>query len=283
MYGPALASKGDSPTKVNVRTRPLAFLRALGCVDTKLRRERTSRRCKGFKPAALDGIAYHPHSTTFAPDRGYTNKDDANLADYARLVRTIDGVQKAGGLVNGLAATKKFDLHYDEYGYQTNPPDPLLGVSTAQQSSWLQWSAYKAYRQPRVRTLIQYLWRDDPINTRVDATKYGGWQSGLYFFDGNAKPARKSFPHPFWVDLPRGRRTATVWGQVRPGGAATVTVQKRSGSSFSTLKTVTTNPQGYFSFTTTVNRRTSFRFRYPGPTGSTLTSSTVTVTPSKAS
>ena len=283
VYGPALASKGDSPTKVNVRTRPLAFLRALGCVDTKLRKERTSKRCKGFKPATLDGIAYHPHSTTFAPDRGYTNKDDANLADYARLVKTIDGVQKAGGLVNGLSAAKKFDLHYDEYGYQTNPPDPLLGVSTAQQASWLQWSAYKAYHQPRVRTLIQYLWRDDPINTRVDATKYGGWQSGLYFFDGNAKPARKSFPHPFWVDLPRGRRTATVWGQVRPGGAATVTVQKGSGSSFSTLKRVTTNAQGYFTFTTTVNRKTSLRFRYQGPAGTTLTSSTVTVTPSKSS
>jgi hypothetical protein len=283
VYGPALASKGQSPKTVNARTRPLAFLRALGCVDTKLRRERKSKRCKSFKPATLDGIAYHPHSTTFAPDRGYTNKDDANLADYSRLITTIDGVQKAGGIVNGRGSTKKFDLHYDEYGYQTNPPDPLLGVSTTQQSSWLQWGAYKAYNQPRVRTLIQYLWRDDPINTRVEATKYSGWQSGLYFFDGNAKPARKSLPNPFWVDLPRGRRTATVWGQVRPGGAAKVTVQKGSGSSFTTLKSLTTDALGYFRFTTTVNRKTSFRFRYTAANGKTVTSSTATVTPSKSS
>ena len=283
VYGPALASKGDAPTKVNVRTRPLAFLRALGCVDTKLRRDRKSKRCKNFKPATLDGIAYHPHSTTFAPNRGYTNKDDANLADYGRLIKTIDGVQKAGGLINGQGSTKKFDLHYDEFGYQTNPPDALLGVTTAQQASWLQWSAYTAYRQPRVRTLIQYLWRDDPINTRVNSEKYGGWQSGLYFFDGNPKPARKSFPNPFWVDLPRGRRTATVWGQVRPGGSAQVTVQKGSGSSFSTLKSLTTDAQGYFSFTTTVTRKTSFRFRYTGADGKTVTSSSQTVTPSKGS
>ncbi len=282
VYGPALASKGQAATSANARTRPLAFLRSLGCVDSKLRRDTVSKACKGFRPATLDGIAYHPHSTTFAPDRGYTNVDDANLADYPRLVKTIDGVQKARGLVNGLSASKKFDIHYDEYGYQTNPPDPLLGVTTAQQSAWLQWSAYKAYGQPRVRTLIQYLWRDDPVNTRVDASKYGGWQSGLYFFDGNPKPARKSFPNPFWVDLPRGRKTATVWGQVRPGGAAQVTVQKGSGSSFTTLKVVTTDAQGYFRFPTAVTRKTSFRFRYVGAAGKTVTSSTVTVAPARA-
>ena len=244
MFGPALAPKGQSPTSVNSKTRPLAFLRSLGCVDSKLRKDRKSTGCKGFKPITLDGIAYHPHSTTFAPDRGYTNPDDANLADGARLLKTVDGVQKAGGLLNGAGRSKKFDIYYDEFGYQTNPPDALLGVSLTQQASWLQWSAYKAYQQPRVRMLIQYLWRDDPINTRVGADKYGGWQSGLYRFDGNAKPSRKSFPNPFWVDLPKGRRTATVWGQVRPGGAAQVTVQKGSGSSFSTLKALTTDDAG---------------------------------------
>ncbi len=281
VYGPALAPKGQSPTSVNAKTRPLAFLRAMGCVSTTFKKDRTSKGCRGFKAATLDGIAYHPHSTTFAPDRGYTNVDDADLADYSRLVKTIDGVQKGGGLVNGLSA-KKFDIYYDEFGYQTNPPDALLGVSLSQQSAWMQWSAYKAYTQPRVRMLIQYLWRDDPINTRVSADKYAGWQSGLYFFDGNAKPARKSFPNPFWVDLPRGRKTATVWGQVRPGGASPVIVQKGSGSSFSTLRELTTDALGYFRFTTTIARKTSLRFRYTDAAGKTVTSSTMTVTPAKA-
>lgn len=281
VYGPALASKGDSPTKVNVRTRPLAFLRALGCVDAQLRRDRKSKHCRGFKPATLDGIAYHPHSTTFAPDRGYTNVDDANLADYPRLIKTIDAVQKAGGLVNGVSESRKFDLHYDEYGYQTNPPDPLLGVSTAQQSSWMQWGAYAAYKQPRVRMLIQYLWRDDPINPNVAATRYAGWQSGLYYFDGNPKPARKTFPHPFWASLPKGSRTAELWGQVRPGGIANVTVQKGSGGSWATLRKLATDARGYFRFTNTVTRKSSFRFRYTDSAGRLQTSSVVTVAPAR--
>ncbi len=282
VYGPALAPKGQSPTSANAKTRPLAFLRALGCVTKTFAKDRKSSGCKGFKPATLDGIAYHPHSTTFAPNRGYTNPDDADLADYPRLVKTIDSVQKAGGLINGVSASKKFDIFYDEFGYQTNPPDALLGVSLSDQSKWLQWSAFQAYQQPRVRLLIQYLWRDDPVNTRVAADKYAGWQSGLYSFDGNAKPSRKSFPNPFWVDLPKGRKAATVWGQVRPGGAAQVTVQKGSGSSFTTLKALTTDDKGYFRFTTTITKKTSLRFRYTDATGKTVTSSTVTVAPAKA-
>lgn len=282
VFGPALAPRGQAPTSAGAKTRPLAFLRALGCVDVRYGRDTKSAACRGFQPATLDGIAYHPHTITYAPDRGYPNADDANLADYPKLVKTVDGVQKAGGLINGAAPSRKFDIYYDEYGYQTNPPDALLGVSLRQQAQWMQWSAYKAYRQPRVRMLIQYLWRDDPINTRVPADKYAGWQSGLYFFDGNPKPARKTFPNPFWVDLPKGSRTATVWGQVRPGGAAQVTVQKRAGSSFTTHRALTTDAQGYFRFTTTVTKKTSFRFRYTGADGRTVTSSTVTVAPAKA-
>ena len=78
-------------------------------------------------------------------------------------------------------------------------------MSLAQQSAWLQWSAYMAYQQPRVRMLIQYLWRDDPINTRVGADKYGGLAVGpLLASTGTPSPSRKSFPNPFWVDLPKG-------------------------------------------------------------------------------
>ena len=32
-------------------------------------------------------------------------------------------------------------LWLDEYGYQTNPPDPFLGVSPARQDQWLQEAA----------------------------------------------------------------------------------------------------------------------------------------------
>ena len=111
--------------------------------------------------------------------------------------------------------------------------------------------------------MIQYLWRDDPVNTRGQGSAaYAGWQSGLYSFDGRKKPLRDAFPNVFWVDLPKGKKTATVWGQVRPGDSASVTVQKKNGSSWSTLRSLKTDSNGYFVFTTAISKKTSLRYRY---------------------
>ena len=46
----AMSSRGTELSSENSTLRPLAFLRALGCVDAKLKPIRTGR-CKGFKPA----------------------------------------------------------------------------------------------------------------------------------------------------------------------------------------------------------------------------------------
>ena len=285
----ALAPRGSTPAGRNYQMRPLLWLRSLGCVDSKLRKDRRSASCKGFTPATADGIAYHPHNELRDPTQGYPNADDAGIADIPRLLKTVDAVQQTGGLINGAGASRKFNLYFTEFGYQTNPPDPYLGVTLAQQNAWLQESDYLAWRQPRVKMLIQYLWRDDPVGNKGQGAKaYAGWQSGLYFYDGRAKPSRVSFPNPLWVDLPKGRRTATIWGQVRRGGAAQVTVQRKLAgkSTYTTIKTLTTNAQGFFAFTTTVNAKASFRYSYTltdAATGATRTVTTgaQTVAPTK--
>ena len=58
-----------------------------------------------------------------------------------------------------------------EYGYQTNPPDRLLGVSYATQAQYVSEAALRAYLAPRVDMLIQYLVEDEPDPAR--------WQSGV--------------------------------------------------------------------------------------------------------
>ena len=47
-----------------------------------------------------------------------------------------------------------------------------------------------------------------------------------------AKPALAVFPRPFWA-FRRDRRTVRLWGQIRPGGRHTVTIERRSGSMLS--------------------------------------------------
>ncbi len=221
----ALAPSGQNPRSRNATMRPLTFLRALGCVDRRAQRDRRGP-CAGFRPAAADGIAYHPHGVRRAPDARAPNADDAGLADLGRLEALLDAVQRAGGLRNTLGRTRRFDLYLTEYGYQTDPPDRFAGVRPAQQAAWLQQGAYMAWRDPRVRTMTQYVWRDEPTGPNG-----AGWQSGLRFADGRPKPALRSFPQPFWADRTVARRAARLWGQVRPGGSHAVGVQRRTPGS----------------------------------------------------
>src|SRR3954453_13063293 len=84
------------------------------------------------------------------------------------------------------AVTRNFGakpLWLTEYGYQTNPPDRILGVSESLQAAYLGEAALKVWRQSGVTMLIQFLVRDDPA--------VGGWGSWLF-----TAPAAPKLPYP---------------------------------------------------------------------------------------
>jgi hypothetical protein len=257
----ALAPNGENSTKQNAKTRPLAFIRSMGCVKLTLKRDRSGP-CKSFKPLTADGFAYHPHSTIRAPDVPQPNLDNASIGDLPRLERTLDGTQRAGGLKK--AGGGKFALYFTEWGYQTRPPDPISGVTAALQSRYLQQGAYIAYKDPRVKLLTQYEWRDETLGRGNDPkSKYSGWQSGLRYADDKAKPALKSFANPFYISQRPNSRTARLWGQVRPGISHQVTVQRRKpGGHWANVKVLSTNGSGFWTLTRTVNATADYRFTW---------------------
>ena len=73
-----------------------------------------------------------------------------------------------------------------EFGSQTNPPDKLVGVSTAKQASELKNAYNTLAKSGRTKMLIQFLVRDEDIAGRPF---YAGFQSGLEYFNGKHKPA----------------------------------------------------------------------------------------------
>jgi hypothetical protein len=272
----ALAPRGDRPVGRNQRTRPLPFIRAMGCVKATLARDRSGP-CKSFRPLTADGFAYHPHAVFRAPDDPQPNLDEASLADTPRLERTLDGTQRAGGLKK--PGGGRFSLYFTEWGYETRPPDTLRGVPLARQSRWLQQGAYIAYKDPRVRLLTQYEWRDEPLRV-TGVSQYASWQSGLRFASDKAKPALKSFANPFFISQRPGSRIARLWGQVRPGGSHRVTVARRTrgATRWTKLATLSTNGAGYWKLTQTVNTTADYRFTwqptdaYGAPVGGVKTS-----------
>jgi hypothetical protein len=118
----------------------------------------------------------------------------------ATLPRLIADVRRAFG-----PGTR---IWLSEYGYQTNPPDRLLGVSPAKQARYLDQAALRAYLAPRVDMLIQFLVQDEPT--------LAGWQSGLLTAQGRPKPSYDGFELPLAIEQ-RTRSRVTLWGQIRPG------------------------------------------------------------------
>ena len=246
-----MSSRGMVPRSSRSTTRPLAFVRALGCVGPRFQRDRSSA-CRSFAPARADGFAFHPHGVLTAPDQPFNHPDDINLASIRRLGSALDRLQRKRRLI---PSTRRWNLYLDEYGYQTNPPDRFAGVSPGTQDRWLQRAAYQAWRDPRVRLFSNYLWQDEPV---VRGATYGGWQSGLLFRNGRGKPALAHFRMPFVVDAARWR----LWGQVRPGAAHTVTVQRRlPGRGWTRLATRRTDSRGFWTLRTRVRSGAAYRFR----------------------
>ena len=154
--------------------------------------------------ARLDAYAHNPYPLRPGETPTSGGCDHCETVTMATLPRLLRDVQRAFGVHTRIWLT--------EYGYQTNPPDKLLGVTYATQSKYVSEAALRAHDAPRVDVLIHYLVEDEPDPAR--------WQSGVYTAADRAKPALQALRFPFTEQSRTGRRT-TLWGQVRPGGVAT--------------------------------------------------------------
>src|SRR4051794_39077833 len=181
--------------------------------------------------ARLDAYAHNPYpvSTRETPFRSACER--CTVLTMASLPAIRADVTRYFG------ASKQ--LWLTEYGYQTNPPDTLLGVSYAKQATYLGEAAFRVWRQRGVNVLIQFLVRDEP--------SVGGWQSGLYTVGGAPKPAAHAFALPL-AQLARSGSRVSLWGMVRPGtGARPYALQVKSGRAWRTVATGRTAANGVFS------------------------------------
>jgi hypothetical protein len=147
-------------------------------------------------------------------------------------------------------------LWLTEYGYQTNPPDRLLGVSYALQARYIGEASLRVWQQAGVTMLIHFLVRDEP--------SLGGWQSGLFSVGGTAKPAYHAFALPL-AQVSRSGTHVVLWGQVKPGsGVRTYVLQTATAGHWRALGgTARTDATGTFSRTVTLPRGAEVRVWSP--------------------
>jgi hypothetical protein len=204
------------------RIAPLPFLREMACV-TSTYRPRRDGPCRRFRAPRADALAYHPHSRRWAPQRRTRHPDNARFGDLGRLIAVADALTRRGRI---RAPRRRLIIRLTEFGYQTRPPDRARGVSLRNQARYLQTALYLAWRRPRIKTLIQYQWRDETVrNAGRGFARYAGWQSGLRFFDDRPKPALRAFARPF-VALRVGS-SVLFWGRARAGPRRSIELQRR--------------------------------------------------------
>jgi hypothetical protein len=147
-------------------------------------------------------------------------------------------------------------LWLTEYGYQTNPPDRILGVRPSVQAAYVGQAAYEVWRHSGVTMLIHFLVRDEPETAR--------WQSGFFNEHGAAKPAYRAFGLPLVQISRRGTRTV-LWGQVRPGsGRRPYVLQRWDGRGWVRVgSTKRTGSTGTFERVVTARHGQKFRVTSP--------------------
>ncbi|HYH89289.1 MAG TPA: hypothetical protein VEX67_08645 [Solirubrobacteraceae bacterium] len=221
---------------------PVEFLRKLFCLTPGGRRLRgaEARRhaCGRPRRLAVAGYAHHPYlrGGSRPPTARPEGAGEITIATAARLRRVLDQAARARRI------PRRLPVFYTEFGFQTNPPDGLLGVRVGRQPGYINQSDWIAYRDPRVRAVAQY--------KLVDEAARSSFQSGLRFLGGRAKPAYDAYRLPIWVSG-RGPRLR-VYGQVRPapnGSRQVVRIQLRRprARTFATVRTVTVRSRrGHF-------------------------------------
>ncbi|HXE45239.1 MAG TPA: cellulase family glycosylhydrolase [Conexibacter sp.] len=204
-----LAPRANSQ-RVNGTVAPLAFLRAVLCLDGRYHKARSCAR------VPTQGVAIHPYTTQFGPFFRPANPDDVTIGVISRLVSAVDRAAQAGALPGHLP------IYISEFGVQSWP-DRDVGVPLPAQSDYRSIGEHMAWSNSRVASFSQYLLRDDV--SAGGAT--GRFQSGLFLdAGGTAKPAYFGFRLPLVVSKGRHGRVA-LWGFVRPthGRAGTLTIQ----------------------------------------------------------
>ncbi len=216
---------------------PKRFMQQWLCLNKRWKRI-SSGGCKGFKKVNANGFAHHPYGpTTTVPAR----RDIINMLVIRRLGSALDRAGRAGRITRGLP------IYSTEFGYQTNPPDPFVSTSPARQAELLNTMEQYSYRYSRLKSYSQYLLFDDVSRSGSSALRWAGFQTGLRFASGKAKPSFGAYKLPLVVKKRGG--SVSIWGRVRPGtGPRFVQLQRKSGGSFANDGApIKTNSAGYFS------------------------------------
>ncbi|MBJ7599112.1 alpha-amylase family protein [Candidatus Nephthysia bennettiae] len=229
--------------------RPLtgAAARYVGCPTAGNRGHFAAQHPGLFKAT---GFAHHPYSFDYSPGRPYPARTFVTLYNLSQL----EGLLNRTFAAYGKSRRGGVPLYLTEWGYKTDPPNPFVKTSPAQQALWLDEGEYMTWRDPYVRSLAQFLLVDDAPNSMYPVGSRLYWhpfQTGLTTLDGTRKPSFAAYRIPIWLPVARHGHRVEVWGQLRPADhtslqSAALQYRRAGSASFETIREVRTgSPEGF--------------------------------------
>ena len=176
--------------------------------------------CPG--PAQFDVLAHQAiDNTGGGPLKSGPDADDASTPDLGRVVGVLRAAESLGTLPGS------HPVWVTEFWWDSSPPNPV-GAPLDLQAAWLEHSLYLFWKAG-ASAAINFAIRD---STAYPVTR-NGYQSGLFFLDGSAKPALTAFRFPFVTER-INRETLRAWGKAPEGG--TLLIQRQQGADWVTIK-----------------------------------------------
>ncbi len=256
-----LAARGVSrANNIFDQTKPLIFIRDLYCVGTNFKvltgRAATNAGCPTTRAGQHDfasahpglfsnsGFGIHPYPQGLPPTQDSSRDPNyVTFNDIPRLESALDSVDRTYHRRGGTG------IYNNEYGYVTRPPSTNRALtSPANAAVYINQAEYLSWRDPRIRTTMQYLLVDPP------AKGPSQFFSGLYNSSMTPKPSLAAYRMPIWLPSSTGRRgqSTEVWGAIRPaallgGPRAAIEWRSSSRASFKVIAHVTAGRgNGYF-------------------------------------
>lgn len=243
VIGGATSAYGDPPG--GLRMRPLAFLRKLFCL--KGRRKLKPRSCP---PVKLDVLSDHPINTSGGPRRSAIHPDDAATADVGNVRRVLRAAEKGGNV----QPRGRRPLWVTEFWWLSKPPgspNERIAVPLGKHARWIEESLYLFWKK-KVKAAFYFRVRD-PLGTEVP--------SGLFFADGEPKPALTAFRFPFVTER-RSRQRVQAWGKSPATGK--LRIERRKGGKWRNEKRLNVGEGKVFATKLRLRRGARLRARVGG-------------------
>ena len=175
-----------------------------------------------FERRWIQGWAHNPYpGVNVAPSRGTIDAPSVGMTNIRDLFVQLDRHSVTRGL----------PVWATEFGYQTNPPDRLVGINVMLQGRFMAESYDWLESTRRVPILIWYGFRDPD--------QPSDWQSGTWYANGRAKVSRLWAMRPISVPVDRVRRgqAVRVWARSMVKPAVTRISMSTDGRTWRLLPT----------------------------------------------